>query len=201
MYRNIVKPFFDKLLALVLLIVTSPILLVVVAMLAIAQHGNIFFIQERPGKNGKVFRLIKFKTMNDGRDADGNMLSDEVRLTKVGKFVRKTSLDELPQMINILKGEMSFIGPRPLLIEYLELYSKEQNRRHEVTPGISGWAQVNGRNTLDWPSKFRYDVWYVDNQSFLLDLKIIFKTIVKVFKAEGISGQGVVTMNKFKGNP
>jgi lipopolysaccharide/colanic/teichoic acid biosynthesis glycosyltransferase len=159
-----------------------------------------FFFQERPGKNGKIFKVIKYKTMTDERDASGKLLPDAERLTKVGKFVRSTSIDELPQLINVLKGDMALIGPRPLLVQYLPLYSKEQARRHEVRPGITGWAQVNGRNTLSWTEKFKHDVWYVDHYSFLLDLKIIFLTIKKVLIREGISQEGAATMEFFTGN-
>jgi len=199
-YYKLVKPFFDKLFALLALIVASPIFLVVAILLALFQNGKVFFTQKRPGRNEKIFLLIKFKTMRDDFDAHGNLLADAERLTSVGKFVRKTSLDELPQLINILKGDMSFIGPRPLLIEYLALYNAVQKKRHDVTPGISGWAQVNGRNAISWNEKFSFDVWYVEHQSFWLDLKIIFLTIAKVFKAEGINASGSATIEKFTGN-
>lgn len=199
LYRNFIKPFFDRLIALLALLIASPIFLVLCILLALFQNGKVFFTQDRPGKNEKIFRLIKFKTMRDDTDASGQLLPDEERLTWIGQVVRKTSLDEIPQLLNIIKGDMSFVGPRPLLIEYLALYSTQQKRRHEVTPGISGWAQVNGRNTLSWIKKFEYDVWYVDHQSFGLDLKIIGLTILKVFKAEGISAAGMATMEKFKG--
>lgn len=182
------------------LLLLSPIFLFVTIGLAIVNHGKTFFFQLRPGKDGKIFKIVKFKTMNDKKDELGNLLPDVVRLTKIGNFVRKTSLDELPQLINVLKGEMSLIGPRPLLPEYLSLYSKIQNRRHEVKPGITGWAQVNGRNAIGWNQKLNYDVWYVDNLSFLLDLKIIFLTIKKVLVREDISSTTSVTMEKFKGN-
>lgn len=179
----------------------APILVVVSIWLHFANKGaGAFFFQSRPGKNGKIFKVIKFKTMSDERDAAGKLLPDAQRLTKVGKFVRSTSIDELPQLINVLKGDMSLIGPRPLLVQYLPLYNKEQARRHEVRPGITGWAQVNGRNTLSWAEKFKYDVWYVDNYSFLLDLKIIFLTIKKVVVREGISQEGNATMEFFTGN-
>lgn len=200
MYRKLVKPFFDKLTALIALIIASPIFLIVIFLLAIFQKGKVFFTQKRPGLNEQIFLLVKFKTMRDDRDSNGELLPDEERLTWIGKIVRKTSMDEIPQLLNILKGDMSFIGPRPLLVEYLPLYNKKQAKRHLVTPGITGWAQINGRNTISWQKKFDYDVWYVQNQSFLLDFKIIFMTIFKVFKAEGISGEGVATMEKFKGN-
>ena len=190
----------DRVVALVALLALSPIFLLVALLLGVFQEGGIFFTQSRPGKHTKIFKVIKFKTMNDRRARDGRLLSDAERLTRIGKIVRKTSLDELPQLINILKGDMSFIGPRPLLREYLPLYNERQSRRHNVLPGITGWAQVHGRNAVDWPRRFEYDVWYVDHQSFWLDLKIIFMTIFKVLRAEGISGEGVATMEKFKGN-
>lgn len=164
-----------------------------------ANGGSPFFTQTRPGKDGKLFKVIKFKTMNERTDSRGNLLPDDIRLTKVGRFVRKTSLDEIPQLINVIKGDMSLIGPRPLLVEYLDLYTAEQRRRHAVRPGITGWAQVNGRNTISWAEKFRYDLYYVDNLSFALDVRIFFITILKVFKAEGISGRGVATAEKFNG--
>ncbi|MBK6264237.1 sugar transferase [Marivirga sp. S37H4] len=200
MYRNLIKPFFDKLFALLALIIASPIFIMVAILLAVFQNGKIFFRQYRPGKDEKIFQLIKFKTMRDDKDEAGELLPDEQRLTWIGKLVRKTSMDEIPQLLNIIKGDMSFVGPRPLLVEYLPLYNKEQKLRHKVTPGISGWAQVNGRNTISWQQKFELDVWYVKKQSFLLDLRIIFLTIFKVFKAEGISSEGVATIEKFKGN-
>ncbi len=200
MYVSILKPLFDRLTAFAALIIASPILVWSVILLWFANKGNVWFLQERPGKDGKIFKVIKFKTMTDERDAQGNLLPDDKRLTAVGKFVRKTSLDELPQMINVLKGDMSIVGPRPLLVEYLPLYNQQQKRRHEVKPGITGWAQVNGRNTLDWPERFACDVWYVDHISFALDIKILFLTIVKVFKAEGVSSGTSVTMEKFRGN-
>ena len=200
MYSSIVKPFFDKISSLLLLLVSSPILLIVLLLLAISNKGKIWFIQPRPGKDGAIFNVIKFKTMNDVRDKNGALLSDDARLTLIGNIIRKTSLDELPQLFNVLKGNMSIVGPRPLLVEYLPLYNEEQKRRHQVKPGITGWAQVNGRNTISWPQKFAFDVWYVDHQSFVLDLKILFLTIVKVFKADGISSGTSVTMEKFRGS-
>ncbi|WP_296623456.1 sugar transferase [Marivirga sp.] len=200
MYRKLIKPFFDKLTALIALIIASPIFIIVALLLAFFQNGKVFFTQKRPGLKEEIFLLIKFKTMRDDKDVNGELFADEERLTWIGKIVRKTSMDEIPQLLNIIKGDMSFIGPRPLLVEYLPLYSKEQSKRHLVTPGITGWAQINGRNTISWQKKFEYDVWYVQNQSFLLDLKIVFMTIFKVFKAEGISGEGMATMEKFKGN-
>lgn len=200
MYKNFIKPFFDKLIALIALVVASPIFIIVAILLAAFQKGKVFFTQKRPGKNEKIFMLVKFKTMRDDKDEQGELLPDADRLTWIGKIVRKTSMDEIPQLLNILKGDMSFIGPRPLLVEYLSLYNSEQAKRHQVTPGITGWAQVNGRNTISWSKKFEYDIWYVNNQSFWLDLKIIFLTIFKVFKAEGISAEGAATIEKFTGN-
>lgn len=201
MYKHFFKRFFDFILSLSALLIASPILLVVTIWLHFANKGaGAFFFQERPGKNGKIFKVIKYKTMTDERDASGKLLPDAERLTKVGKFVRSTSIDELPQLINVLKGDMALIGPRPLLVQYLPLYSKEQARRHEVRPGITGWAQVNGRNTLSWTEKFKHDVWYVDHYSFLLDLKIIFLTLKKVLIREGISQEGAATMEFFTGN-
>ncbi len=175
-------------------------MLLVLLWLTISNKGKIWFIQPRPGKGGVIFNVIKFKTMNDARNQHGELLSDEARLTWIGNIIRKTSLDELPQLFNVLKGDMSIVGPRPLLVEYLPLYNEVQKRRHDVKPGITGWAQVNGRNAISWPQKFVYDVWYVNHQSFGLDLKILFLTIVKVFKAEGISSGTSVTMEKFEGD-
>lgn len=166
----------------------------------IANAGKPFFFQQRPGKNEKIFKVIKFRSMNDKKDKGGNLLPDAERLTKAGSFVRKTSLDEIPQLINVLKGDMSLIGPRPLLVQYLHLYNNTQKRRHEVRPGVTGWAQVNGRNAISWAKKFEYDVWYVDHLSFALDIKILFLTIKKVFVREGISQEGQATMEFFKGN-
>lgn len=200
MYRSFVKRFLDFTLTAIGLLVISPIVLVVTLVLLAANKGKPFFYQMRPGKNARIFRLYKFKTMSDCCDAFGNLLPDAERLTPAGKFIRKTSLDEVPQLINVLKGDMSLIGPRPLLVEYLSLYNKEQARRHEVRPGITGWAQVNGRNAISWEQKFKYDVYYVDNCSFVLDLIILIKTIEKVFKSEGISQQGQATAEKFTGS-
>ncbi len=200
MYKNFLKRLIDFTLSLIGLIILSPLFIIVTIALFIANDGKPFFFQPRPGLNEKVFKVIKFKSMNDKRDADGNLLPDKDRLTKAGSFVRKTSLDELPQLINVLKGDMSLVGPRPLLVRYLPLYNNEQKRRHDVRPGITGWAQVNGRNAIGWAQKFEYDVWYVDNISFGLDLKIIFLTIKKVFVREGISQEGEVSMEYFKGN-
>lgn len=199
MYKKGFKRLIDVTAAVLVLIFFSPLFIGVYLLLMLSQNSA-FFTQDRPGKNGKVFKLIKFKTMSDKRDAQGNLLPDAERLTKVGKWVRSTSLDELPQLINVLKGDMSLIGPRPLLIKYLPLYSETQKRRHEVKPGITGWAQVNGRNAISWNKKFEYDVWYVDHLSFLLDCKIVWKTIKKVLIREGISSDTSVTMEPFKGN-
>ena len=200
MYRNIIKPFFDLLIALVVLVLISPVLLGVIILLAIANDGKPFFFQKRPGKSGKIFRIVKFKTMTDARDANGNLLPDADRLTRVGSFVRKTSIDEIPQLFNVLKGDMSIIGPRPLLPQYLTIYNNFQKRRHEVRPGITGWAQVNGRNAISWTKKFEYDVWYVENISFLLDLRIIFLTIKKVIISEGINTENMATTEPFNGS-
>jgi lipopolysaccharide/colanic/teichoic acid biosynthesis glycosyltransferase len=199
MYNSFIKPFLDKLVALMILIILAPVFLVSFVLLAFANDGKPFFLQLRPGKNGKLFKIIKFKTMNDKKDVHGNLLPDNQRLTKVGKFLRKTSMDELPQLINVIKGDMSMVGPRPLLPEYIALYTPEQAKRHKVKPGITGWAQVNGRNAISWEEKFQLDVWYVEHQSFLLDAKIIFKTFKKVIVSEGISQKGQATTTKFKG--
>ena len=201
MYKHFFKRFFDFIISLIVLVIISPILLVVTIWLHFANKGaGAFFLQERPGKNAKIFKVIKFKTMTDERDADGKLLPDEKRLTKVGRFVRSTSIDELPQLINVLRGDMALIGPRPLLVDYLPLYSKEQARRHEVRPGISGWAQCHGRNAISWTEKFKYDVWYVDHVSLITDLKVILITIKKVLFRDGISEEGHATMEAFKGN-
>lgn len=177
-----------------------PLIIITIWLYFVNKGGGAFFMQERPGKDGKIFKVIKFKTMTDERDATGNLLPDSDRLTKVGRFVRSTSIDELPQLINVLKGDMALIGPRPLLVQYLPLYSKEQACRHDVRPGITGWAQCNGRNAISWTKKFELDVWYVDHCSFLLDVKILFLTIKKVFVREGISQEGQTTMEYFTGN-
>lgn len=200
MYKYRLKRLIDFGLALIFLIILSPLFLIVFISLYIANKGNVFFFQRRPGLNERVFKIIKFKTMNDNKDPNGNLLPDSDRLTKVGAFVRKTSLDEIPQLINVLIGDMALIGPRPLLISYLPLYNNTQKRRHEVRPGITGWAQVNGRNAISWQQKFDYDVWYVDNISFGLDIKIFFLTIKKVFVREGISADGQATIEAFRGN-
>ena len=201
MYRYFLKRFFDVIISLTVLIGLSPLLLVVTVWLHFANKGaGAFFVQERPGKDGKIFRIMKFKTMTDERDEDGVLLPDGERLTKVGKMVRSSSIDELPQMINVLKGDMSLIGPRPLLVQYLPLYSPEQARRHEVRPGITGWAQVHGRNAISWAEKFKLDVWYVYHLSFVTDMKIVWMTIVKVLCRADINEAGQATMEVFKGN-
>lgn len=199
MYKNLVKPFLDRFTALILMALVLPVLVLIFLLLFIC-HGSAFFRQARPGKNGQLFTIYKFKTMNDATDSFGNLLPDDQRLTRIGKFVRKTSVDELPQLWNVLIGEMSFVGPRPLLPEYLPLYNEFQKRRHEVLPGITGWAQVNGRNAISWEEKFKMDVWYVNNQSFLLDCKILWKTFRKVLISEGISDGKTATTTNFKGN-
>ena len=201
MYKNFFKRFLDFWVSLIVLILISPILLVITIWLHFANKGaGAFFLQERPGKDAKIFKVIKFKTMTDERDAEGNLLPDEQRLTKVGKFVRSTSIDELPQLINVLKGDMALIGPRPLLPQYLPLYSPEQARRHEVRPGISGWAQCHGRNAISWTEKFKLDVWYVDHVSLMTDLKVIWITIMKVIKRADINEAGHATMEAFNGH-
>jgi len=200
MYKNYIKRLFDFIIALVGLICLSPIFIVVSIGLYFANNGKPFFFQARPGLNEHIFKIIKFKTMNDKKDGNGNLLPDAERLTSIGSFVRKTSLDEIPQLINVLKGDMSIIGPRPLLPQYLPLYTKDQKKRHNVRPGITGWAQVNGRNAISWKKKFELDVWYVDNASFLTDCKVFFTTFKKVFKSEGISQEGQATAEPFNGN-
>lgn len=199
-YKNYIKRGLGFLLALLALLCLSPVLLVVTVWLHYANQGaGAFFFQERPGKDGKIFTIIKFKTMTDERDATGKLLPDAQRLTRVGRFVRSTSIDELPQLFNVLKGDMALIGPRPLLVQYLPLYSPQQARRHEVRPGITGWAQCHGRNSLSWSEKFSLDVWYVDHCSFMTDLKVIFTTIKKVIVRDGISQDGQATMEMFNG--
>lgn len=200
MYKIFFKPLLDFVLSLLGIIITSPIFLIVFIALLFANKGKIFFLQNRPGKNEKIFKIIKFRTMNDKRDAHGNLLPDEERLTTIGKLVRKTSLDEIPQLINVLLGNMSLIGPRPLLPEYLPLYNDFQKKRHLIKPGITGWAQINGRNAVEWEKKFMFDVWYVENMSFLLDLQIMFLTLKKVLKLEGVNREGEATNIAFKGN-
>ena len=200
MYKNFLKRLFDFIIAFVGLIILSPIFIAVMIGLYFANDGKPFFFQARPGLNENIFKIIKFKTMNDKKDKDGNLLPDADRLTPIGAFVRKTSLDEIPQLINVLKGDMAIIGPRPLLPQYLPLYNETQKRRHNVRPGITGWAQVNGRNAISWSKKFELDVEYVDNLSFLMDVKVFFTTFKKVFKSEGISQDGQATMEMFNGN-
>lgn len=199
MYRNFIKRILDFSIALSGLIILAPVFIVITVFLFIANQGKPFFVQIRPGKNEKEFKIIKFKTMNDKKDVDGNLLADEVRLTAIGAFVRKTSLDEIPQLLNVVKGDMSLIGPRPLLPDYIGIYDDFQKQRHDVKPGITGWAQINGRNAISWQQKFEYDVWYVKNISFTLDLKVIFKTLQKVIKSEGVNAVGAATTEKFNG--
>jgi len=199
MYKSFFKPLFDKLLALILIIVFSPIMIITAILIYLKMGRPIIFTQDRPGYKGKIFKIYKFRTMTNETDENGNLLPDENRLKGIGKVIRSLSLDELPQLFNVLKGDMSFVGPRPLLVEYLELYNEEQKKRHDVLPGITGWAQVNGRNAISWEQKFKYDVEYVKKQSFLFDLKILFLTALKVFKREGISQAGNATMEKFNG--
>ena len=200
MYKNYLKRVLDFFAALIGFILLSPVFIIVMIGLFFANNGKPFFFQTRPGKNERLFKIIKFKTMNDKKDTIGQLLPDSERLTKIGAFVRKTSLDETPQLINVIKGDMSLIGPRPLLIQYLSLYNETQKQRHNIRPGITGWAQINGRNAISWNQKFEYDVWYVNNCSFLLDVKILFLTVKKVFVSEGISQEGEATMEVFKGN-
>lgn len=200
MYKHFFKWFFDFILSLTGFIILSPLFVVITIFLFFANSGKPFFTQPRPGKNAHIFKVIKFKTMNDKKDKNGNLLSDSERLTRIGEIVRKTSLDEIPQLLNVIKGDMSLIGPRPLLVEYLPLYNEEQARRHEVRPGITGWAQINGRNAISWKQKFEYDIWYVDHISLPLDIKIFKMTILKVFKSEGINSGTSVTIEKFTGN-
>ena len=200
MYKIFIKPTIDFLLALIILCLILPALILLAVILSIQNLGTPFFKQIRPGKNGKLFTIYKFKTMRNTRDDQGNLLPDNQRLTAIGKIVRKLSLDELPQLWNILKGEMSFVGPRPLLPEYLPLYNLEQQKRHWVKPGITGWAQVNGRNAISWQQKFEYDKWYVEHQSFKLDIKILFMTINKIFHTQEVNASNQITMDRFDGN-
>jgi lipopolysaccharide/colanic/teichoic acid biosynthesis glycosyltransferase len=199
-YRTLIKPLLDVLVALVIFMMLLPVFVTVMIILTISNSGSPFFTQLRPGLHSRIFKIIKFKTMNDKKDASGKLLADEIRLTSLGKFIRKTSLDELPQLLNVIKGDMSIVGPRPLLPEYLKLYTQEQARRHDVKSGITGWAQVNGRNAISWEEKFTLDLWYAKNQSFFLDFKILLKTVKKVFVSEGISAVGQATTLPFKGN-
>ena len=200
MYKHFFKRFLAFILSWIGLIVLSPIFIIISAVLLFFNNGKPFFFQQRPGRNAKIFQVIKFKTMDDKKNIDGKLLPDSERLTVIGRFIRKTSLDEIPQLINVITGNMSFVGPRPLLVDYLPLYNEEQKRRHEIRPGITGWAQVNGRNAITWEEKFRLDVWYVDHVSFWLDLKILFLTAIKVCKGEGISSTTSVSMEKFEGS-
>jgi lipopolysaccharide/colanic/teichoic acid biosynthesis glycosyltransferase len=200
MYQFIIKRILDIIFAIVGFLLISPFFIIITIILFIANSGKPFFFQRRPGLHGKIFKVIKFKTMNDKRSRTGNLLPDEQRLTAVGNLIRKSSLDELPQLLNVIKGDMSLIGPRPLLVDYLPLYNEIQKKRHCVKPGITGWAQVNGRNNISWQQKFEYDVWYVDHLSFILDIRIIFLTLKKVFKSEGISSASSATMERFTGN-
>jgi sugar transferase EpsL len=200
LYKNILKPIFDFVSAFFLLVILSPLIFTTLVLLAIANKGNVFFLQLRPGLHGKPFKIIKFKTMRDTFDSNGNPLPDEERLTKIGQFVRSISFDELLQLINVVKGDMSLVGPRPLLMQYLERYTLEQARRHEVKPGITGWAQVNGRNAISWEEKFNLDIEYVDKQNFALDVKILWLTFLKVINRQGVSANGHVTMKEFMGS-
>lgn len=200
MYSSFLKRLFDFIVALLAMLVLFPVFVVITLALYLVNKGKPFFFQARPGKGGRIFKIIKFRSMNSRTGPDGQLLPDADRLTPVGSLVRKTSLDEIPQLINVLKGDMSLIGPRPLLVQYLPLYNKHQARRHEVRPGITGWAQVNGRNAISWDQKFDYDVWYVDHLSFSLDVRIFLLTLEKVFVREGISQEGQATMEPFKGN-
>ena len=194
------KRLFDFFISLLLIVIFCWLIIIVAFFVRVKLGKPVVFTQPRPGKNGKVFNVYKFRSMTDERDEQGDLLPDEIRLTKFGQLLRKLSLDELPQLFNVLKGDMSFVGPRPLLVEYLPLYNERQSRRHEVRPGITGWAQVNGRNAISWEQKFEYDVWYVENQSLLLDFKILLLTVKKVFIREGISAEGQATIEKFKGS-
>ncbi len=199
-YKSFIKPLLDIIFSITEFCILLPLFIIISALLFIANHGKPFFFQLRPGKNGKIFKIIKFKTMNDKTDNRGFLLPDAKRMTLVGKFIRKTSLDEIPQLLNVIKGDMSLIGPRPLLIEYLPLYNDFQKQRHRLKPGITGWAQVNGRNAVSWERKFELDIWYINNLSFTLDIKILLLTIKKIFQFEGISSETNATMEKFSGN-
>lgn len=199
MYQKLIKPLFDFLAALIGFLILSPLFVLFTVLLTIVNKGTPFFYQSRPGLHGTIFRIIKFKTMTDEKDSEGNLKPDKDRLTLVGKLVRKTSMDEIPQLLNVIKGDMSLVGPRPLLPQYLDIYTEEQNRRHEVKPGITGWAQVNGRNAISWSRKFELDVWYVNHISFFLDLEILFKTVKKVLVSEGINTENMATTEPFNG--
>ena len=200
MYKSFFKPLFDRSLAFILILFFLPIMVMVAVLIYLWDGRPIIFTQNRPGKDEKIFKIYKFRTMTNEKDKNGNFLPDKDRLKGTGKFIRSTSLDELPQLFNVLKGDMSFVGPRPLLVEYLDLYNETQRKRHKVKPGITGWAQVNGRNAISWEEKFAHDVWYVEHQSFWLDLKILWMTLLKVIKRSGISQEGEATMEKFRGN-
>ena len=200
MYTEFIKPAADRFFALFLLVVISPLLLGIIVMLGFSNKGNIFFKQKRPGKHEKIFIVLKFKTMNDKKDNKGNLLPDKERLHKLGLLLRKTSLDELPQLFNVLKGDMSFVGPRPLLVEYLPLYTEKQRLRHSIKPGITGWAQINGRNAISWEDKFNHDIWYVKHKSFVLDIKILFLTFFRIVQAKDVNKKNTATTTKFKGN-
>ena len=200
MYKIFFKAVIDFAIAFTALLILSPLLIIICILLTLANKGQPFFFQDRPGKDQRIFKIVKFKTMTDEKDANGNLLPDAERLTSIGKFVRKLSIDEIPQLINVLKNEMSIIGPRPLLPEYLSIYTPRQQKRHLVKPGITGWAQVNGRNAISWQQKFKYDVWYVENLSFMLDMKILFKTVKKVVISEGINNGEMATTEPFNGN-
>ncbi|WP_026838121.1 sugar transferase [Gillisia sp. JM1] len=200
MYILFFKPFCDFIISLVALLILSPLLLIAIILLFLANKGNPFFVQKRPGKIGKIFKIVKFKTMTNEKDSNGILLPDSQRLTAIGKFIRKTSLDEIPQLWNVLIGDMSIIGPRPLLPQYLPIYTAHQYKRHDLKPGITGWAQVNGRNAISWTQKFEYDVWYVQNVSFLVDMEILFKTVQKVLVSEGINAENMATTEPFNGN-
>jgi undecaprenyl phosphate N,N'-diacetylbacillosamine 1-phosphate transferase len=199
-YTKFIKPAVDRFFALFLLVVISPLLLGIIVMLGFSNKGNIFFKQKRPGKHEKIFIVLKFKTMNDKKDNKGNLLPDKERLHKLGLLLRKTSLDELPQLFNVLKGDMSFVGPRPLLVEYLPLYTEKQRLRHSIKPGITGWAQINGRNAISWEDKFNHDMWYIKHKSFVLDIKILFLTLFRIVQAKDINEKNTATTTKFKGN-
>jgi undecaprenyl phosphate N,N'-diacetylbacillosamine 1-phosphate transferase len=199
-YTKFIKPAVDRFFALFLLVVISPLLLGIIVMLGFSNKGNIFFKQKRPGKHEKIFIVLKFKTMNDKKDNKGNLLSDKERLHKLGLLLRKTSLDEIPQLFNVLKGDMSFVGPRPLLVEYLPLYTEKQRLRHSIKPGITGWAQINGRNAISWEDKFNHDIWYVKHKSFVLDIKILFLTFFRIVQAKDVNKKNTATTTKFKGN-
>lgn len=200
MYKNFFKPTFDRFLAFVLIVLFLPLMVMVAFMIFLWDGRPVIFTQNRPGKDGKIFKIYKFRTMTNDKDENGKLLPDKDRLKGIGRLIRSTSLDELPQLFNVLKGDMSFVGPRPLLVEYLPLYNEKQKKRHNVKPGITGWAQVNGRNAISWKQKFEYDVWYVQNLSFFLDMKILWMTFMKVLKRDGVSSASHITMEKFKGN-